>query len=383
MNSDGHSGPMDLGFIGGALHSAVGYAHFAAATMDFAWRVCAGCFSRDPAQNLRSAQAYGVEPTRTYHDWREFIAAEHARLDAVVILTPTPDHFEMAMSCIDAGVPVICEKALATSVGEVASLREAVVRKKAFLGVTYNYSGYPMLREMRRMISTGKLGRILHFQAEMPQEGFIRLGQDGRPPKPQRWRLQDGDIPTLYLDLAIHLHHLIGYVTGAGPLSVVAQQASYGWFADVIDDVSCLCKYSNGIHGHLWFSKAAIGHRNGLRVRIYGSAGSAEWFQADPEQLMVSWADGRREILDRASPVEVAAELRYARFKPGHPAGFVEAFANLYRDFAVEVRGHRRGESRVTGEVFGVDQALEGVEFLDAICRSARSGAWEEVRSAG
>ena len=347
--------------------------------MDFAWRVEAGCFSRDANRNAEAGRTYGVAPERTYADWRQFVSAEADRLDAAVVLTPTPDHHEMVVELLRAGIPVICEKALATCPKEVQSIRDELSARGGYLAVTYNYSGYPMVREMRAIVRSGRLGRVLHFQAEMPQEGFIRLDRQGNPPKPQAWRLKDDVIPTIYLDLAIHLHHLLGYVLDRQPESVVAQQASHGWFTDIIDDVNCLCRYEGGVQGHLWFSKSAMGHRNGLRLRIYGSEASMEWYQADPEQMWLCHADGRRELVDRASPVDVSNASRYGRFKPGHPAGFVEAFANLYRDMADEVRSHRVGAQVCSGEVFGVDWALQGLQFLDAIQRSTHSQQWEAV----
>jgi len=373
------SSALSLGFIGGALNSAVGYAHFAAATMDFAWRLEAGCFSRDAGRNAEAGRTYGVAPERTYGDWRQFVEAEAGRIDAVVVLTPTPDHREMVVELLRAGIPVICEKALATCPREVQSIREELIMRKGYLAVTYNYSGYPMVREMREMVRSGRLGRVLHFQAEMPQEGFIRLDRQGNPPKPQAWRLRDEVIPTIYLDLAIHLHHLLGYLLDRQPESVVAQQASHGWFKDIVDDVNCLCRFGGGVQGHVWFSKSALGHRNGLRLRIYGSEASMEWYQSDPEQMWLCHADGRRELVDRASPVDVSNAPRYGRFKPGHPAGFIEAFANLYRDIADEIRAHRLGIPVNSGEVFGTDWALKGLQFLDAIQRSTRSNQWEPV----
>lgn len=373
------SSALSLGFIGGALNSAVGYAHFAAATMDFAWRVEAGCFSRDASRNAEAGRIYGVAQERTYPDWRRFVESEASRLDAAVVLTPTPDHHEMVVKLLHAGVPVICEKALATCPKEVQSIRDALRIHNGYLAVTYNYSGYPMVREMREIVRSGRLGRLLHFQAEMPQEGFIRLDRQGNPPQPQAWRLKDDMIPTIYLDLAIHLHHLLGYVLDRQPERVVAQQAGHGWFKDIVDDVNCLCEYSGGVQGHIWFSKSALGHRNGLRLRIYGSAASVEWYQADPELMWLCHADGRRELVDRASPVDVSNAARYSRFKPGHPAGFIEAFANLYQDIADEIRAHRLGTPATTDEVFGADWALHGLQFLDAIQSSARSNQWKPV----
>ena len=190
----------------------------------------------------------------------------------------------------------------------------------------------------------------------MPQEGFIRVDAQGNKPVPQSWRLSDGDIPTLHLDLAVHLHQIVHYLTGQKPEAVVSDQNHYGWFSGVVDNASCLCRYTGDIQGQFWFSKSALGHRNGLRIRIYGDHGSAEWYQANPEELVLSYMDGRREILDRAAAVEISNQRRYNRFKAGHPAGFVEAFANLYSDIADGLRQYKRTGAWQSSEVFSASQ---------------------------
>ncbi|MDE2600353.1 MAG: Gfo/Idh/MocA family oxidoreductase [Rhodocyclaceae bacterium] len=371
--------PLALGFIGGAQNSAVGYAHFVASRMDNRWQLAAGCFSTHAEPNRRTAEIYGVPAERVYADWRDLLKNEKGRLDAILVVTPTPAHREMVGACLEAGIPVICEKALACSAKEIAELLQIRRQHQGFLGVTFNYSGYPMMRELREKIARGDLGRILHFQAEMPQEGFVRTSSDGKRPTPQDWRLHDGSVPTLGLDLAVHLHHSIYYLTRARPLSVVADHASEGWFSGIVDDFACLAHYENNIRGQLWFSKSSLGHRNGLRLRIYGTEASAEWFQANPEELLISHVDGRREILDRAGNVALAAQPRYNRFKSGHPAGFIEAFANLYADLADALIEFRR-DGKWQGEAeYGAQIALEGLRMLEAMERSCRTRAWEDV----
>lgn len=373
--------PLSLGFIGGAQNSAVGYAHFVASRMDNRWRLAAGCFSTHAEQNHASGTSYGVPPERIHDNWRDFLLAERDKLDAVLVVTPTPAHREMVGACLEAGIPVICEKALACNARESGELLKLRQQHQGFLGVTFNYSGYPMMRELRAKIARGDLGRILHFQAEMPQEGFVRTSSDGKRPTPQDWRLHDGTVPTLGLDLAVHLHHSIHYLLQAKPLSVVADHASEGWFSGIIDDFSCLARYENDIRGQFWFSKSSLGHRNGLRLRIYGTQASAEWFQANPEELLISHIDGRREILDRAGSVVLAAEPRYNRFKSGHPAGFIEAFANLYVDFADALLEFRSTGTWSGENQYGAHIAHEGLLMLDAMERSCRSRAWEEIRA--
>lgn len=346
--------------------------------MDKKWNLVAGAFSLDSKINRDTAQAYNVSEDRDYDDWRDMLNKEKNRIDAITVLTPTPTHAEIVTECLKKGIPVICEKALATNSAEAQKILKTRDAHNGFLVVTYNYSGYPMVRELRNLIQSGTLGSILHFQAEMPQEGYRRVDAQGIKPNPQEWRLHDGPVPIIHLDLAVHLHQLIHYLTGEHPLEVVSDHSTCGLFK-VIDNVSCLCRYSDDIQGQMWFSKAALGHRNGLRIRIYGSDASAEWFQANPEELTISYADGRKQTVDRGAGAEVAGLQRYTRFKVGHPAGFIEAFANLYADIAGCLREFRDTGKWVSGEVFSAELALEGLSMLESMVVSAQSRQWQDV----
>lgn len=368
--------PLRLGFVGGAVNSAVGYTHFNASRIDGHFRVDCGCFSRRPQINEETAQTYGIAPERTHATWHALLDSEQADLDAVVVLTPTPDHKEMVIAALDAGYPVICEKALAVSSEECCSIGEAVARNRGFLAVTYNYSGYPMVRELRRMIADGSLGTLQQIHIEIPQEGFLRQAA-----APQAWRLRDHAVPTVSLDLGVHVHHLVHFLTaGKAPLEVVGDQGTYGPFREIVDNVYCLAHYEDGLTVQSWFGKTALGNRNGLRIRVFGSLASAEWFQMQPEDLQFNQADGRRMLLDRGSgDADLARQLRYNRFKAGHPSGFIEAFANLYADIAGQLRQHRSGGMTRSAFVYGVEESEEGLRFLEAIARSAQTRQWETV----
>ena len=367
------SEPLRIAFIGGALNSAVGFTHFNASRLDGYFRVEAGCFSRDADQNRHTAHVYGVVPERTYRSTGELLVAEADRIDAVVILTPTPHHAEVVLDALSAGLPVICEKALAVSSADCQMIEDKVVRQRGYLAVTYNYSGYPMVRELRRMIREGRFGRVQQIQIEMPQEGYLRVGAN-----PQAWRRVDYAVPTVSLDLGVHVHHLVDFLTdGRKPLRVVGDQASYGQFGGLIDNVYCIAQYQEGIRVNAWWGKTALGLRNGLRIRVFGDAASAEWYQMQPEDL--NWADnkGRHCILDRGSgEAKTAQQVRYNRFKAGHPSGFIEAFANLYADIAVELRSFKEGSYERSEFVYGATHSREGLHFLEQVSASARRGEW-------
>lgn len=365
--------PMNIGFIGGSLNSAVGYTHFNASRLDGQFRVVCGCFSRHIEQNQRTASAYGIPQDRIYANWQSLLEKESSNLDAIVILTPTPSHAEIVIAALEAGYPVICEKSLGVSSEQCGVIRNALHHSGGFLAVTYNYSGYPMIRELRRMIDEGQLGRIQQIHIEMPQEGFQRQAAN-----PQAWRCQDYSVPTVSLDLGVHVYHLVSFLTnGRKPLKVIGEYASYGQIPGIVDNVYCMTRYSDDLRVQAWWGKTALGYRNGLRIRVFGSKASAEWYQMEPENLRWSDDDGHHYLLDRGSTeAMLAKQPRYNRFKAGHPSGFIEAFANLYMDIANNLRAHKKGVSFVNPFVYGAASSEEGLFFLEAVNASADNGVW-------
>jgi predicted dehydrogenase len=375
--------PLNLAFIGGGIDSAIGYTHYIASQMDHLFVLSAGCFSRQKDINKKTALTWGIEENHLYDDWNDLLECEQDNIDAVVILTPTPKHYEMIMKALDLGYSVISEKALATTYQEGLKITQKVKEKKAFFAVTHNYTGYPMLRELQNMILKEKLGRITNINIEMPQESFARL-IDGKKPTPQDWRLIDGKIPGVSLDLGAHLQHMIYFLTNENPIELVADESSFGHFPQVVDDVSCIARYPSGMKTQMWYGKSDIGHRNGLRIRVYGSKGSTEWFQMNPEELFFNTIDGDRMIIDRASSnVSISNQYRYNRFKAGHPSGFVEAFGNLYFDISEKLRQYKIDGNYKIDWSYDAMQATKGLEVFEAINKSSNSKLWIKLIKEG
>lgn len=369
--------PLRLGFIGGAINSAVGYAHYTASTLDKRFELVTGCFSRNSEVNAQTGMAYGIHPGRVHESWAELIQKEKNNIDALAVLTPTPMHTPILNCALENKIPLICEKALTTSVRESLDIEKNVNVHAGFLAVTYNYTGYPMVRELREMIQQGRLGTLQQIHVEMPQEGFSRI-TNGLTPSPQKWRLSDAEIPTVSLDLGVHAHHLVEFLGAGEATEVIADHRSYGLFENILDDVSCIARYPNNVRVNYWYGKSALGYRNGLRIRIFGSKASVEWVQAEPEEIQWNSQDGRRERIDRGSSKLITAHsARYTRFKAGHPAGFIEAFANLYTDIAdLLANKDLHNQSQY---VFGPSSAARGLAFLEAVHRSAQNGKWESI----
>lgn len=372
--------PIEVAFIGGGLNSAVGYVHFSACNIDNRFKVVAGAFSRHENTNKETADYWGIEPNRAYSSWQGLIENEKGKVDAFVVLTPTPDHLPILLELIEKRLPVICEKAMVSSVSDIEMLKKVYDPELNFLAVTFNYSGYAMVRELRSRVQQGALGKIQKIHIEMPQEGFRRPPDiAGKASKPQAWRLKDGDVPTICLDLGVHLHHLSSFLLGEEPVALIANMSNHSEYDGLIDDVQLMLEYPNGVTGSMWMSKTAIGNRNGLKIRLFGDLGSATWFQLNPDELSLAYNDGRIEILDRAGQCDYAGAFRYNRMKPGHPTGFVEAFANLYSDIADEFQSFKNGSRHSSEYVFGLEHAADGIALFDKAKKSHLQKCWVNI----
>lgn len=370
-----NSPPLRLGFIGGALNSAVGYTHWTACQIDQNWDVVSGCFSRTPETSLETGHAWNLADDKIYTDWQRYIAQEKDHLDCVVVLTPTPDHAPVVCALLDAGIGVICEKAMAADLEQSHIIQEALQRTNGFLAVTFNYSGYPMVRVLRRHVEAGDLGKLKQMQIEMPSDAFIQA-EDKMSPQP--WRLKDGAIPTILLDLAVHLHHLCGFVTDLSPLSVNADFHHDSIFDEIVDDAYMWVRYEQDFRASLWVSKSALGYRNGLKLRLFGEQGSAEWYQEEPEHLHLFAKNSTRTTYDRGN-CHYPEEIR-ERFKPGHPGGFVEAFANLYADIAHSFLAFRNKHPDASSPyVYGWEHAHEGLKLLNGASLANREQRWIDL----
>lgn len=371
---------LKVGFIGGGINSAVGLTHKIALEMDGRFELVAGCFSRHADINQSTGERWHVPRHRIYDSWMDLLEKEAKKIDAVVVLTPTPSHTEIVIGCIEAGIAVICEKALASSAHEVSQIQAALEKHQGQLAITYNYTGYPMLRELKARIERGALGKLEQILIEMPQEGYARLNAEGQHQRPQEWRLHDGVLPTLSLDLGVHLHQLIDFLTGEKPAAVTAINSRFGAFNEVIDNIHGIAKYSNNLVCNFWYGKASLGCPNGLKIRLYGDKGSAEWFQLTPEHIVLNDNNGLRQHLDRTHPQNTVAHLaRYNRFKAGHPAGFIEAFANYYTDIHDWLSHDIKQTASDNPYVFGVALAQEGLHMLEAIHQSAQESNWKKI----
>ena len=362
---------LSVAFIGGGLNSAVGLAHFLAMKMSNKFNLSFACFSRDEITNENTAKDYGLHQECIYQDWKKMVIERRYEIDCVIILTPTNQHFDQVKFIYKLGIPIICEKTLVCSSEQAKDLERTT--NESFISVVFNYICYPMMKELENKIQKGDLGKINHIRVEMPQEGFIRKRKTNGA-KPQEWRLNEDNISNILLDLGSHAYSIIKFLSKQTAISTVSIMNNFGDYPGVMDDMSCIIKYTDDMVGNIWISKSALGHKNGLKITVYGSKGSALWYQMEPELLKIVDSYGTIHYLDRGSEsCDIASQKRFNRFKPGHPDGFIESLSNYYDDVFEDLL------SRKNQNTFGLTESKECILLLESIYKSNKEQKWSKL----
>lgn len=380
-----NAGRIRLGMIGGGEGAFIGAVHRLVARLDDHYAFVAGALSATPEKARRSGRALGLEPSRAYPDFATMLATEAKRpdgIEAVAIVTPNHVHARAAEACLAAGVHVICDKPLAATLAEGRRLARLAARGDLLFAVTYNYTGYPMVREARARIAAGELGRLRVVQVEYVQdwltEPLERTGQ-----KQAVWRTdparagKGGAIG----DIGTHAFQLAEFVTGLRVESLCADLQSFVPRRRLDDNAHILLRLTKGAHGALWASQVAPGNENGLRLRVYGDKGGMSWSQEHPNQLLWSPYREPTRILSRGGAGTGPASSRITRIPSGHPEGYLEAFATVYTEIAAAIRARRAGKRTPREVVYpGLVDGVRGLGFVDAAVRSsARGGRWTSI----
>jgi len=375
-----------LGMVGGGQGAFIGEVHRIAARLDNRYQLVAGALSSNPDRAKESAAELGLAQNRGYDDFVTMAAMESARedgIEVVAIVTPNHLHYVPARAFLEAGIHVICDKPLTSSLQDARALQQVARQHDVLFAVTYNYSGYPMVRQAREMIAAGELGSIRLVQVEYPQD-WLSTDLESSGQKQASWRtdpLQAGAGGSLG-DIGTHAFQLAEFVTGLQVESILADLNSFVPGRRLDDNAQVLLRFDNGARGCLWASQVAVGHENGLRIRVYGEKAGLEWFQEQPNQLRFSPLGDAPRVLTRGSSVVGDSAAQATRIPGGHPEGFLEAFANLYRDFADMVIAHRNGDAGVIENSLVPDlhAGVRGVEFVEAAVASANSGnTWKSL----
>jgi predicted dehydrogenase len=371
--------------VGGGQGAFIGAVHRMAARLDGQYAFCAAALSSDPDRALASGRELGLAEDRTYASYADMIAGESARddgIEVVAIVTPNHLHFPVAKAFLEAGFHVICDKPLTVTTDEAHALRCVAESQGLILAVTYNYSGYPLIRQARAMIARGDLGQLRIVQGEYAQEWLTEDIEAGGQ-KQAAWRTDPAQSGAggCIGDIGTHVHHLIGFVTGLETEALCADLTAFVPQRRLDDNAHLLLRFKGGAKGMIWASQVAPGSENGLRLRVYGERGSLVWRQENPNELIFSPLGEAPRRITRGGPAALDVAARVTRIPAGHPEGYIEGFATIYREVAAAVQAARTGRAPDPEVVFptGADGEA-GVAFIEAAVRSSDAGAkWVDL----
>jgi predicted dehydrogenase len=374
-----------LGMVGGGAGAFIGAVHRMAARLDDEWELVAAALSSDPARAAASASELRIAPERAYARYAEMAVAEAQLnrqggpgIDAVAIVTPNHLHAPVAHAFLDAGIDVICDKPLALTLAEGQALQAKAYARGRLFVVTYTYSGYPMVRRARQLVRQGELGALRLIQVEYAQD-WLSTALEGSGHKQALWRTDPAlaGAAGCLGDIGTHAYQLACFVSGLQARAVSADVATLVAGRALDDQVQATLRFDAGVRGSLWACQAAAGEVNGLRMRIYGEHASLSWEQQRPEALRLRRAGGDDTELLRGRTEHGATET--IRVPAGHPEGFIEAFAQIYRDTALAIRSRRAGTSAMAAapDLTTVADGVSGLAFVEAALRSAADeGRW-------
>ena len=372
-----------IGFVGGGPNSFIGYTHRLAARFDNRFDFVAGVFSKDKKKSKEFGKSLGLDPDRCYNDYKVMAKKESARSDglqALGIMTPSGDHYKIAKEFIKNKVHIICDKPLTAKVEDAVALENLVIKNKIVFALTHNYSGYPMLREAKKLIEKNKIGKIKVINVEYPQ-GYTVAVKKKDEKSTLKWRLDKNLCgPSMILaEIGTHAYHLMRYVTGLEVKEVSAEVNSLSDEISVDDNAFMIVRLNNKARGSIWVSSAATGGENGLKIRVYGTKGAVEWLQDDPNILKFTELNSSTQIITRASHSVSDLSIQSSRVAAGHPEGFFEAFANIYTEFADSIQNATSKNKKATVHPT-VNDGVMGIKFIFAAKKSSNlNSKWIKI----
>jgi len=372
------SRPLRWAMVGGGKGSQIGYSHRDAAARDGMMSLVAGALDIDPARGRDFGISLGLEAERCYPDHKTMFATEAKRpdrIEVVSIATPNNSHFEICKAALLAGVHVICEKPLTTDEAEAEELRTLASAQQRVLAVMYGYTGYEMVQQARAMVRKGELGQIRIVQMQFAH-GYHAIEVESKDPG-TKWRVTQAVSGPTYVigDLATHAFQMGSLISGLEVESLSCLRTSFvASRAPLEDDAHVHIRYKGNAVGSLWASAVNIGSAHGFKVRVIGAKGSVEWWDEHPNQLKVAFL-GQPEMTYERAHGYLEPSARFERVGGGHPSGYFDSWANLYRRFALAM-SQERAARELLGEQWipTVDDGLEGVRFMVRCAQSADAG---------
>lgn len=384
--TDGSNRRLRLGMVGGGPGAFIGAVHRIAARIDDRFELVAAALSSNPERSRAAARDLYIAPERAYGSFSEMAAAEAKRpdrIDAVSIVTPNHVHFAPAKAFLEAGIHVICDKPLTTTVEDALALAEIVRRSGLVFGLTHNYTGYPLVRQAREMIEAGEVGRIRVVQVEYAQD-WLTTAVEQTGQKQAVWRTdpaQSGPAGSLG-DIGTHAYNLACFVTGLRCDQLAAEASIFVPGRRLDDNVQMLLRFDGGARGMLWASQVATGNENNLRLRVYGEKAGIEWGQENPNYLRFTPYGKPPVTISRAGAGATDSAKQASRIPSGHPEGYLEAFAQLYTDLAEQIAARNMGRAPAPSSLLvpGVAEGVAGVQFISGVLESSRqNSAWVKL----
>ncbi|TFW18136.1 Gfo/Idh/MocA family oxidoreductase [Duganella callida] len=367
--------------VGGGEGAFIGAVHRIAGRLDDCYELVAASLSGNAQRAAASAAGLRLDPARSYADYQAMARVEAARadgIDAVAIVTPNYLHAPMATAFLEAGIHVICDKPLAISLAEGEALAALARRQNKVFALTHVYAGYPMVRHARAMVAAGEIGEVRLVQVEYAQDWLAEAANQSEEFQRNNWHNDPRRAgPNGCLgDIGSHAHHLAGYVSGIQPDQVLAELHAFTPNRVLDDHVQVMLRYPNGARGMLWSSQMATGCENGLRLRVFGTKASLSFDQENPNELWLTPQGGCAQRLTRGR-VRSAAAVSATRVPSGHPEGYLEAFAQLYRDAAAQIHALDAGQTvpQSARDMPDVDDGVAGLRFMQAVMESHRQGS--------
>jgi len=377
-----------FGLIGGGRGAFIGAVHRIAAAMDGRIELVCAALSSDPAVAKASAADILLPADRAYGSFAEMMERERAlpadrRMDFVAIATPNHVHFPAAKAALEAGFHVLSDKPATLSLAEAKALREIVRKTGRLYGLTHNYPGYPLVRQAREMVRSGAIGKVRKVVVEYPQ-GWLATRLEATGQKQAAWRSDPAKSGAggCVGDVGTHAENLLEHITGLRIAELAADATRFVEGRALDDDINVLVRLEGGAKGVLHASQISVGEENNLNIRVYGEKGGLEWHQREPNTLLVKHLDRPTELY-RTGQGYLGAPAKHAtRTPPAHPEGYLEAFANIYRDFAEHVLAvaEKREPDPLARTYPGIDDAVRGMAFIEAVVRSsADNAAWTRL----
>lgn len=377
-----------MGMIGGGPGAFIGAVHRIAASMDGEIELVCGTFSSDPEKSKQAGEMLYLQSNRVYSSYKEMIRSEAElpateRMDFVSIVTPNHLHFEPAKLALENGFHVVLDKPMTFDLSEALQLKEVVAKSGKIFCLTHTYTGYPMVKEARQQIASGKFGKIRKVYVEYPQ-GWLSTYLEGAEHKQASWRTDPSKsgIAGAMGDIGTHAFNLAEYVTGLKVVKICADINSIVEGRKLDDDGAVLLNFENSASGVLFATQVAAGEENNIKIRVYGEKGGIEWKQGDANSLLVKWLDKPAEVWRTGTGYVSSYASHNSRVPAGHPEGYLEAFANHYRNFALYTKARINGtESKQEWEDFpGIEEGVRGMLFIEKIIESGKSNIkWIEL----